>query len=241
MASTLSAARLTEGHRLAQARIAARTVQLVRASWALLDPGDLDGSVGRWLDVTVPLVVRQRRQSVRLAGRYLQAFRAIEAGLTDRWVPVLDVPDELDAIITSLTVTGPVAIKQQVAKLVPAETASSAAQAKAAAAAMRHALNGGRESIIRSVRADTKALGWARVVSGRPCAFCAMLASRGPVYRAETVGFQAHDNCSCSAEPVYRADAPWPPGSRRYAELWEQAKAEEGDTAANFRRLVEAG
>lgn len=241
MASSPSAAQLTEGHRLAQARLAAQTVRLMRSSWPLLDPEDLDGTLGRWLRVTVPIVRRQRRQSALLAGEYLRAFRATEVGLDSRFVPVVDVPEELEAVITSLTVTGPVSIKRAVARLVPIERALPTAEAGVAAAAMRHALNGGRAAIVETVKADRRALGWARVVSGEPCWFCAMLASRGAVYGEDTATFQAHDHCSCTAEPVYTADAPWPPGSRRFAELWQQAKTEEGDTVANFRRLVEGG
>lgn len=240
MASSPSAAQLTEGHRLAQARLAAQTVRLMRSSWPLLDPTDIDGTVGRWLRVTVPLVQRQRRQSILLAGAYLRAFRAVELGMDAGYVPVLDVPDELQAIITSLTVTGPVAIKRAMKRMVALQAATTTAEAASSASAMRHALNGGREVIIRSVEADRRALGWARVVSGKPCPWCLMLASRGPVYREETAGFEAHDNCSCSAEPVYHADAAWPPGAREAQDLWRQAKAEGGDTFANFRRLVAA-
>jgi hypothetical protein len=39
---------------------------------------------------------------------------------------------------------------------------------------------------------------------------------------------------------VYREDTGWPAGSDRYRDLWQQAKAEDGDTFAVFRRLVEA-
>src|SRR5690606_32804740 len=135
MATSASGARLTEGHRLAQARLGAQTVQLIRATWPLLDPEDLDGTLGRWLRVTVPIVRRQRRQSALLAGEYLRAFRATEVGLDSRFVPVVDVPEELEAVITSLTVTGPVAIKRAVARLVPLERALPTAEAGVAAAA----------------------------------------------------------------------------------------------------------
>src|SRR5690606_32229579 len=142
--------------------------------------------------------------------------------------------------------TGPVSVKQQMRRLVALQTAARTAEAGSAAAAMRHALNGGREAIIRSVNADRLALGHARATSGNPCSFCAMLASRGPVFKDD--GFdrsdprfsgpgeaKVHDNCTCSLEPVYHRDTGWPPGSERYRDLWKQAKAEEGDTTTNFR------
>ncbi len=180
MASSPSAAQLTEGHRLAQARIGAQTVRLMRSSWALLDPTDLDGTMGRWLRVTVPLVQRQRRQSILLAGSYLQAFRAVELGMDARYVPVLDVPDELQAIITSLTVTGPVSIKDRCSGFVPSKPPRRPRRpvrlpprcATPSTVAASHE---------RSVRADKRALDG----SGRrreAWRFCAMLASPRTVY-----------------------------------------------------------
>lgn len=250
MASSEAAAQLTEGHRLAQARIAAQTARLLHSTWPLLDPTDLDATVGRWLRVIVPLVSRQRRQSVLLAGQYLRAFRAVELGVESTYVPVLDVPDELRAITTSLTVTGPVSIKDQARRLVPVARAAEVAEAKVVGAAMRHTLNGGRGAILDSVKADRRALGYARSTSGKPCSFCAMLASRGPVYKddsfdssdARFTGFgdaKVHDRCYCSLEPVYRRDADWPAGGRHYQQMWDEAKRMDGDTAINFRRLME--
>lgn len=239
MASSPSAAALTEGHRLAQLRLGASTVRLMRSTWPLLDPTDLDGTVERWLRVTVPLIDRQARQSTLLAGQYVQAFRTLEVGVDPGYAPVLAPPPDRNAVTTSLTVTGPVRIREQMTRLIPLAQAARIAESAMAAAGMRHALNGGRDTIIGSTRADRLALGWVRVVSGNPCAFCLMLASRGPVYRAETAGFQAHDSCSCSAEPVYSTDSAWPPGSRRAQALWQRAKAMDGDTTLNFRHLVE--
>jgi hypothetical protein len=66
-----------------------------------------------------------------------------------------------------------------------------------------------------------------------------MIAGRGPVYKSDdSAGFEAHDSCSCSAEPVYREGSAWPAGSEQYASLWQEAREEPGDTTANFRRLL---
>lgn len=54
-------------------------------------------------------------------------------------------------------------------------------------------------------------LGWARILTGREsCGFCAMLASRGPVYRSEatassTAGGRAfHRNCDCITRAIFQ-------------------------------------
>lgn len=51
---------------------------------------------------------------------------------------------------------------------------------------------------------------WRRVTDGRPCAFCAMLAARGPVYVSEdTSSFDAHGGCGCTAEPCAYTPDEW--------------------------------
>lgn len=252
MAVTAGGAQLTEGHRLAQARLGAQTVRLLRSTWPLLDPTDLDATISRWLRVAVPLVTRQRRLSAVLAGQYLQAFRSLEVGVGG-YTPTLDDFADIRAVTTSLTVTGPVQVKQQMRRLVPLVRALELAEAGAARSGMRHALNGGRNTILRSVQEDRLALGWIRTTSGDPCSFCALLASRGPVFKegatfaasdARFVGdgdAKVHDSCLCSIEPVFRADTTWPGRAREWADLYDDAARGESDPLNAFRRAYESG
>ncbi len=84
----------------------------------------------------------------------------------------------------------------------------------------RHVLDGGRETLVASIRADRHALGWARATSGDQCSFSAMLASRGPVYGERTSDYQSHDHCACGLKPAYRRDQDWPTASHAYQRLW---------------------
>lgn len=83
------------------------------------------------------------------------------------------------------------------------------------------ALEGGREVIRDAAQADEEAIGWIRVPDADPCSWCAMLASRGAVFRsAGTAGrnknarfvgegqFKWHDHCSCTAVPVWDPNDP---------------------------------
>lgn len=244
MAATDAGARLTEAHRLAQARIGAQTVRALRAVFALLDPSDIDGTFERWLQGVLPVVRSQHNLSARLAGAYLTTFRTLELGPdVEPFVPVLAADITEDAVTTSMLVTGPVSLRTNLAKAVPLVRALSIAEANSARSGMRHAMNGGRDTIQGSIVADREAQGWARTTSSKACSFCALLASRGPVYSKDTVDFHAHDGCSCGSEPVYRRDADWPSGSRRYEQLYRDAKAAaiaEGiDVSVAFRRAVE--
>lgn len=240
MAATTVGAQLTEAHRLAQTRLGAQSVVTVARMWDLLDGQDLDGSFDRWLAAVTPVVSAQRTISTQVAAQYLSLFRAAEVGgpaASLVYAPALD-----QAFPMSMLVTGPIAAKQAISRGVPVDVAMETAQGRSAAAAMRHVLNGGRETLLSSIDADRRALGWARVTSGSACGFCAMLASRGGVYRDSTVDFQAHDHCSCSVEPIYRSESRLPAQSQRWADLWDEASTTApDDTEREFRRLVTAG
>lgn len=242
MASTAATAALTESHRLAQARIGAETVRQMLAIWPLLDPSAVDETMTTWLRAAAPIVQSQRQASAYLAANYVTTFRSLELGLDQVAVqPVLAAPADPAALVTSLTVTGPWKLKaaqpQELAKVIDISRASSAR------AAMRHSLNGGRDTVLHTAAADDNAVGWQRVTSAKPCAFCAMLASRGPVYRSEhSAQFHPHDGCHCAAEPVYSTDSSWAPGARDLHELWNRSTTGlDGRSAQNaFRQALAA-
>ena len=242
MAVNTAAARLTETHRAAQARLSARTYAEIQQLWELLDPADLDRTVDTWIRAVLAAVGTARGRSARFAAAYLTAFRAAEVGLST-WAPTLAAAAPDEAVATSLVVTGPVAIRSSLARGVPERTAIDRALASSTRAALRHALNGGRDTIVASLRSDPKAVGFARVTSSRPCAFCAMLASRGAVYLSEaSAAFRCHDGCHCQPEPAYSLDAPPPPRAADYARLWTTATAglSGQEAVAAFRAAYDA-
>lgn len=62
-----------------------------------------------------------------------------------------------------------------------------------------------RDTILTNRKQDPQAIGWKRITRGvKSCGFCRMLADRGAVYREETATFAAHDDCLCTAAPVFR-------------------------------------
>lgn len=85
--------------------------------------------------------------------------------------------------------------------------------------------------------------GFRRVASGGACAFCQMLASRGGVYSKRGANFEAHDGCTCSAEPIFHADEQEPPDVIALRELWDRStRGLSGKDALNaFRRAQAAG
>lgn len=63
-----------------------------------------------------------------------------------------------------------------------------------------------RDTIIANRKRDPAAAGWRRIARSSGCGMCKMLASRGAVYRQSTAWFAAHNDCSCTCEPVFSAN-----------------------------------
>jgi hypothetical protein len=265
VASSPEAALLTTAHREAQARNAAVIAALVARSWQGVTARNLEPFAEQWINAMIPQVMLLRMRSAAISAAYLQAFRALETGVNDGWLPDLsaDVPEE--KIRTSLWVTGPQAGRRKVntqrellraAGLeigTPMETALlREAGPQAAASAVRHVTDGGRNTIHDAVRDDRLALGYVRVTKDDPCYFCAMLASRGHVYKGDSFEdsnslfsgagvAKAHDDCGCTMEPVYSRSAPLPGRAEEFARIWAQSTPGTSgrDSINAFRRSYE--
>lgn len=251
--------RLTDAHRAAQSRIATDTVRALLAAFRLLDPDRIDATIDRWLSVAVPIIGRQRATSARLAGNYLSTLRAIELGMTARaFTPVLEDVGIEERVVKSLIVTGPATVKLGHERGLSAAKIFDVAASKMAAAGVRHALDGGRETVYRTVSDDDAVIGYVRVTRGNSCGFCLMLCSRGAVYKDEmtgemvgmdgrrrfsrTQGDPFHDGCNCQAKPVYRDDDPILERSHELKAQWDEStRGYSGTDALNaFRRSLEA-
>lgn len=191
----------------------------------------------------VALIQARHALSAGLAASYYTDFRDAEQ-VAGSVVPVLAAPPATTDVIGALLLAGPRTAGNLVALARP--DAAAVTFSNVSGEVTRQTLNGGRDTLVESVNADPKALGYARVTDSSPCAFCAMLASRGPVYRSKgsAAGSQYHRHCGCTAEPVFSHHQPWPGQGREYADLWKQAKQESrkkdgADPAIEFRRLIE--
>lgn len=115
----------------------------------------------------------------------------------------------------------------------------------------RHIRQVDRETVVATAEAAPEEIGWARVLSGAEnCAFCAMLASRGPVYRSDKsalsvvgdrrgrtrgsreLGEGYHDHCDCDAVLV-REGQDWAGREEfeRLRRMWVAASAAHADDA----------
>lgn len=216
-------ARLSEQHRAAQARLQAVVAADVARVFPLMDFNNLDKSFGGYNEAMSQVINARRRVSASLGASYYSRLRDA-AEVSGAFTPILSSVANADQLFTSLLVTGPIAIKNSVAQGRSVFAARDAALAATAKAAQRHVINGGRETILSSVRRDDRSVGWARLTDGKPCAFCALLASRGPAYKSEaTSRFKSHDGCGCTPVPVFDFNAPWPGRAEEFRRAYDES------------------
>lgn len=168
-----------------------------------------------------------------------------------------EAEEELRTVLEAL---GPDNLQKKVDKIDGARSADEVdelrdeahreAGARQAAAAERVAMNGGRSTVWNHTQRDKRAIGYIRLSrTGTPCGWCAMLISRGPVYRSERSaeyadGDKYHDNCHCYAEPVFSREQYNSSSAyelnRRYEELWPKVtRGLSGKAAvAAWRRFI---
>lgn len=91
-----------------------------------------------------------------------------------------------------------------------------------------------RDTVLTNRLRDPAAVGWRRLASPGACKFCRMLADRGTVYRQSTATFAAHENCGCTAAPVFGKEDVGPE-----ADALQYAVSKRRPTAAAKRRLKE--
>lgn len=125
------------------------------------------------------------------------------------------------------------------------EAIDTSAQA-ASASAGRHVANAERDQIKQTAKADPRALGYIRTLGPDPCFFCAMLASRGPVYESDSFddsdprfegpgSAKVHDNCSCGLRPVFtRGASEIPELNGLFMDMWV-----EGMSLLEWRQMFE--
>lgn len=275
MARTAKGRRLTERHRVDQSRIAAAIVKAVlRVFGERFDLDHIDRTGYEVAAAVAPLILGGRRQSHDFSFAYLHNFHAAEGG------DPRDAPVDYDDRFTEDQATAELArtiigVSKALAKKGKSYPENREATRQAVATKVTKVVaDGGRAVIENDVRTGGKGrgpIGYARVADADPCAFCAMLASRGVYYLGNTIEgngagawlyttdsfkasnarfagdgeFKVHDGCECTLEPVYysgEGKIQLPGDGNRLAEQWALVAAGRGkDSFATWRRWIDSG
>ena len=177
MATTALSTVLTERHRAEQLAVRAGSIRNLMKLWAAVDPTNLSGTIDTFTQAAVLLAGQDYERSSASSARYYRLLRAAE-GIPGRPGAVPLAPrlsptyagDQLRGAALSGIINGRRGGK----------TLSGALQnglVKTIGAMAKLVLTGGRMTIIEAVQRDPQALGYRRVTSGTPCAFCRVSAA----------------------------------------------------------------
>jgi hypothetical protein len=225
-ASLAAQAQAQQGFRAEQGLLMLMLLRDILRIWGTLDTRDVRSS---WpaLRISLAALIRDRfGMSAQMAASYYGAARRA-AGITGSF-PVSSVPLPSQALISAtLDSTGPYSLLKRIQQGQTVPKALQNTGVVMSGAASRLILNGARQVILSSVTHDAEAVAWMRVTAANPCAWCAMLAGRGPVYRTErSAGFKAHGLCRCSAQAVFSAeDARLLRDANPLQQQWQQVTA----------------
>jgi hypothetical protein len=210
MARTAQGRQLTSQHRAQQLAVRARSLRQLLDLWPVVDPADLTDTIDVFTQAAVLIALNGYDESSAASSRYYTLFRLAE-GIVGGGAPrnVLAVRPARAALAGDLRGAALKGIIDGRKAGMSIAGAKDNGLVRVAGAMVKSVLAGGRMTIIEGVRADPVALGWQRVTSGDPCAFCRMLAARGATYKTEKAAdFKPHDGCACTPEPLYPGDGP---------------------------------
>lgn len=222
MARTPEGAQLTDAHRQIQQRISAATVRDLLRLWGVVNVADLRGTLTPFVSAGRAVVLNGGKASAAAAVRYYVAFRHVE-GIGGTAV-VGHAPLPPDAVVhAALVGAGVSGIRNARARGASVQAAHENGFVKLSGSAAQLVAGVGRATLLDAIQSDPAAQGFQRVTDGAPCAFCAMIASRGLIAKDEaSAGFEAHGHCGCTAEPAFEGTS-IRPDNAQLAKAWQDS------------------
>ena len=169
--------------------------------WRLLNPAR-PASFTDWLDAMEEVVTQFGDTSARLAAEFYDEQRVAAEVNESFTVPMADPPqrEQTETVLRWAThdvwETEPETERQRD----PLDVRLDTAERQMEAATQKLVADQGRETIRQAAREDRHAVGYARAAALGACAFCALMASRGMVYKsAGTAGQDANERFSGDA------------------------------------------
>lgn len=250
MPATLEDYQLAQAHRRDQAVIQRGYTDEAAALWVLWATSSGEPEQRQmWLRQNIQLIRAWRNRSAIRGQRFAREAYRLDKG---RDLPQKAIKHEPDSVLVRDLLDRSAGVYRK-ARLRGLDelVAQERAQAASLASGGRLVQAGGRDAIEQS----GKPLGYMRVSDGDPCSFCALILSRGAVFKSElTAGadandrfagdgmFKFHDNCGCTVLPIYSRTDFMSADAQRFRDLWDETTTGlSGAEARNaFRRAVDA-
>jgi hypothetical protein len=221
-------------HQAAQRALSARLIEQMGPLWDLIRLGAFATTVPLWIAAVVELLQRFARMSGTLAADYYAEERDI-ANARGVFVPApAQIPDgkaEASLRWATKSLWVPEADNPP-----PIEERLASAEHLAEGVAQKIVADVGRDTVMEALEDDPEAVAWARQTDADPCAFCALMSSRGAVFHTEeTAGraanrrfigageYKFHNFCSCTVIPILEGQRWEPP---EYVQEWDRLYTE---------------
>ena len=267
-----------------QENIAAQLALALFPLWQIVRFQDLDRSMKLWLPSVLPRIKTAYLQSQRVQAVFISNARfaalptedPLPIGVPDVEAPaglspgafqmpdigspanLLNVFDEFPAQDAATSMQIAADYQTKAAMPGPEDELMQNALTRSSGAGIRHAINGSRGVTANVVQRDRKIIGYARVTDAKPCAFCALLASRGAVYSKDSFiesdskftanphgaknlpdGFRdiakVHNSCTCTLRPVYSKSSAMDSAAKYWRDGWDNIyKADPYKSNANM-------
>lgn len=246
--------------RRAQAALAVNLRRDMRSLRRLIVPTRLQRSVPSWIDAVRALLDDYSSASVSLAADFYDAQRELAHVPGNFTTPIPDDPPQGQVDNTLRWATKDLWPRDAEdaattdAQREPLDVRLDQAEKKAEGAVERLVLNQGRETVREAVRRDRQAVGYARAAALSACSFCALMSSRGMVYKDfAAVGGDAnekftgadsvikyHNHCRCQPIPVFKGQRfELSPKAREWDRLYQEyAAGHSGDQLRRFRQAL---
>jgi hypothetical protein len=253
--ATSDSSRSVARWRQAQFGLTTLLLRDLRGLRRLINPDRLQVTLPTWIEAVAALVARYSEASATLGADFYDGEREA-AGVPGTFTVQLADPPPGEQTSNSLRwATKDLWPRGEgvatVAQLEPLDARLEAAMSKADGAVGRLVLNAGRETVQDAVRRDGEAIAYARAAALGCCSFCALMSSRGAVYKDRgTVGEDANDQfigddsvikyhnyCRCQPIPVFRGQSfELSPKAREWDRIYrEYAQGHPGDQLRRFR------
>jgi hypothetical protein len=235
-----------EAARSVQLRIRAQLMQDVTKLWPALDAKRISETWPGWIRAMLLLTKSYQGQSSAAAGASYRLARehATQSPAPLRLVKIAPAPDE-EWVHKAFGYAGPGMLSRDTAR-------PGTALSTTLGTATRIVLDGGRTTTVDTAMADPVAVGWYRVTDGNPCAFCALLASRGIVFKQHSFdaadtrftgsemadSAKVHNHCGCILAPAFSRQQTLPAINAEANKVYRAATkgARTGTQLAEFRK-----
>lgn len=211
--------------RAAQLAVRAALLRDAARLWPLLKKDQLQQTFPGWLRAMQLLIANYHRQSAQAAGAAYRAARAqaLRSPSPASLIRLAPPPDPL-WMSKALGFAGPGMLSKDTAR-------PGTALSTTLGTASRIVLDGGRTTIEQTTKADPAAVGWFLHTDGDPCWWCAMIASRGTVFKEHSLSqsnarftgpgtAKTHNHCGCVLSPVFSSRQHLPEVNDAADHLW---------------------